>query len=69
MWFQQDDATARNARTSMEVVRRKFSGHVISHFGDIPWPPPFQDLSTFDFFVLEYLMAEFTQTNYAQFKH
>ena len=39
MWFQQDRATAHTARTSMTVVRQMFPQHVVSRFGDVPWPP------------------------------
>ena len=43
MWFQQDGVTAHTARASMTVVRQMFPQHVVSRFGDVPWPPP--DLS------------------------
>ena len=39
MWFQQDGATAHTARASMTAVRAAFPNHVISRFGDLPWPP------------------------------
>ena len=38
MWFQQDGATAHTANESMTIVRKMFSGHLISRFGDMPWP-------------------------------
>ena len=39
MWFQQDWATAHTAIASMTAVRAAFPNHVISRFGDLPWPP------------------------------
>jgi len=33
-------------------VRNMFPGHLISRFGDMPWPPRSPDLSTCDFFPL-----------------
>jgi len=36
----------------MTIVRNVFPGHLISRFGDVPWPPRSPDLSTFDFFFL-----------------
>ena len=45
MWFQQDGATAHTAKASMTVVRQMFQQHVVSRFGDAPWPPRSPDLS------------------------
>jgi len=36
----------------MTIVRNTFPGHLISHFGDVPWPPRSPDLSKGDFFFL-----------------
>lgn len=58
VWFQQDGATAHTARASMEVVHRIFPGHVISRFGDVPWPPRSPDLSAADYFLWGYLKAK-----------
>ena len=55
MWFQQDGATAHTANESMTIVRNMFSGHLISRFGDVPWPPRSPDLSTCVFFSLGYM--------------
>jgi hypothetical protein len=52
VYFQQDGATPHTAHGSMDVVRRMFPGRVISRFGDIPWPPISQDLSTCNFFFV-----------------
>jgi len=50
VWFQQDGATSHTARASMEVLRQKFPGRLISRFGDVPWPPRSPNLSLCDFF-------------------
>ena len=39
MWFQQDGATVHTSRPSMAFVRQMFPQHVVSRFGDVPWPP------------------------------
>src|SRR5215469_12220597 len=58
MWFQQDGATAHTARASMTVVRQMFPQHVVSRFGDAPWPPRSPDLSACDFFLWGYLKSK-----------
>ncbi|KDR07961.1 hypothetical protein L798_01616 [Zootermopsis nevadensis] len=58
MWFQQDNSTAHTARASMQVVGGMFPQHVISRFGDIPWPPRSPDLSVFDYFLWGYLKSK-----------
>ena len=52
--FQQDGATAHNARNSMAVVREIF-GTVTSRFGDIAWPARSPDLTVPDFFLWGFL--------------
>jgi SpoVK/Ycf46/Vps4 family AAA+-type ATPase len=34
-----------------------FAGHLISHFGDMPWPPHSPNLSTCDFYLWGYLKS------------
>jgi len=58
MWFQQDWATTHTARASMTVVRQMFPQHVVSRFGDVPWPPRSPDLSARDFFPWGYLKSK-----------
>ena len=58
MWFLQDGATAHTARASMTVVRQMFPQHVVSRFGDVPWPPRSPDLSACDFFLWGYLKSK-----------
>ena len=55
MWFQQDGATAHTAVISIAALRRLFPQRVISHFGDVPWPPRSPDLTAPDFFLWGYL--------------
>jgi len=55
VWFQQYGATAHTASESVTIVRNMFSGHLISRFRDMPWPPRSPDLSTCDFFLWGYL--------------
>ena len=45
VWFQQDGATADTARAAVAVVRAMFPDHLISRFGDVPWPPRSPDRS------------------------
>jgi len=39
----------------MTIVSNMFPGHLISCFGDVPWPPHSPNLSTCDFFLWGYL--------------
>lgn len=50
MWFQQDSVTTRMAKTSIEVIRKMFSGYVISRFSRVSWFARSFDLSACDFF-------------------
>ena len=50
MWFQQDGATPDTARESMQLLRERFNGRIISRFGDINWPSRSPDLTSPDFF-------------------
>jgi len=61
VWFQQDGATSHTARASMEVLRQKFPGRLISRFGDVPWPPRSPDLSLCDFFLWGHLKSKVYQ--------
>jgi len=51
MWFQQDGATCHTACKTMELLREKFPGRVISRNGDQNWPLRSCDLSPCDFFL------------------
>ena len=50
-------ATPHTAQASMALVRRLFPGHVISRFGDLPWPPRSPDQSICDYFLWGYLKS------------
>jgi hypothetical protein len=43
---------------SIAVLRRLFPQRVISHFGDVPWPPRLPDLTAPDFFLSGYLKSK-----------
>jgi len=44
IWFQQDGATLHFANDTINLLREKFSGRVISRNGDVNWPPRSCDL-------------------------
>jgi len=58
LWFQQDGATAHTAVISIAALRHLFPQWVISHFGDVPWPPRLPDLTAPDFFLWGYLKSK-----------
>lgn len=39
LWFQQDGATCHTAGETIQLLRGKFPGRIISRNGDINWPP------------------------------
>ena len=51
VWFQQDGAAAHTARESMQLLRKRFNGRIISRFSDINWPSRSPDLTSPDFFL------------------
>lgn len=63
VYLQQDGATAHTARISMAVVRETF-GHVISRFGQTPWPARSPDLTVPDFFLWGYLKQQVFRHRY-----
>jgi hypothetical protein len=56
--FQQDGATACTTVISMASLWFLFPQRVISHFGDVPWPPRSPDLTAPDFFIWGYLKSK-----------
>jgi len=48
----------RQGLPSMTVVRQMFPQHVVSRFGDVPWPPRSPDLSACDLFLWGYLKSK-----------
>jgi hypothetical protein len=57
LWFQQDGATTHMARASM-TVRQMFPHHVVSRFGNVPWPPRSPNLSASNFILWGYLKSK-----------
>jgi len=60
--FQQDGATAHTAVISIAALCRLFLQWLISHFGDVPWPPRSPDLTAPDFFLWGYLKSKLHST-------
>lgn len=58
MLFQQDDASWHTQSKTIDILREKFSGRVISRNGDINFPPRSCDLSPVDYFLWGYLKDE-----------
>jgi hypothetical protein len=54
-WFQQDGATPHTAKQTLEWLKQRFHGKIISLKTDKPWPPHSPDLSPPDFFLWGYL--------------
>lgn len=57
LWFQQDGATCHTAGETIQLLRGKFPGRIISRNGDINWPPRSCDLTPADFFLWGYLKS------------
>ena len=55
VYFQHDGATPHTAHAPINVQRNMFPGHLISRFGDVPWPPRSPDLLSCDFFLWGHL--------------
>ena len=55
VWWQQDGATPHTSNQSMNYLRGKFPGKLISKRGDFPWPPRSPDLTILDFFFWGYI--------------
>jgi hypothetical protein len=55
--FQQDGATPHMTVINMAVLRHLFPQQVLSHFGDVPWPPCLLDVTAPDFFLWGYLKS------------
>ena len=59
LWFQQ---AAHTARISLSELQTLFPGHLISRFGDVPWPARSPDLTAPDFFLWGYLKSQVFKT-------
>lgn len=58
MWFQQDGATCHTADATMNILRERFEGMVISRRGDVNWPPRSCDLTPLDYFLWGFLKSQ-----------
>ena len=61
VFFLQDGATSHTARQSMDVLRERFPGRLISLRGDVPWPARSPDIAPCDFFLWGYLKSNVFQ--------
>lgn len=57
MWFQQDGATCHTACQTIDLLREKFDGRVISRNGYVNWPPRSCDITPLDFFLWGYVKS------------
>ena len=55
IYFQQDDATCHTSGETIDLLRQKFPGGVISRNGDYNWPPRSCNLTPLDFFLCGYV--------------
>ena len=51
VYFPQDGATCHKSGETINFLRKKFLGRVISRNGDYNWPPRSCDLTPIDFFL------------------
>ena len=58
MWFQQDGTTCNTADTTMDILHKLFQGMVMSHRGDMNWPPRLCDLTPLDIFLWDFLKLQ-----------
>jgi hypothetical protein len=63
MWFQQDGAPCHTAAETINLLRAKFPGRVISRNGDIRWPARSCDLTPLDFFLWGFLKSKVYSTH------
>ncbi|GFT09374.1 uncharacterized protein TNCV_5062401 [Trichonephila clavipes] len=57
LWFQQDGATCRTARATIDLLKDTFGDRLISRFGPVNWPPRSCDLTQLDYFLWGYLKS------------
>lgn len=58
MFFQQDGASWHTKPATIDILREKFAGRVISRNGDVNFPPRSCDLTPVDYFLWGYLKDE-----------
>ncbi|GFU77581.1 DUF4817 domain-containing protein [Trichonephila clavipes] len=57
LWFQQDGATCRTARATIDLLKDTLGDRLISRFGPVNWPPRSCDLTPLDYFLWGYVMS------------
>ncbi|GFV72191.1 uncharacterized protein TNCV_3278461 [Trichonephila clavipes] len=57
LWFQQDGATFRTARATIDLLKDTFGDRLISRFGPVIWPPRSCDLTPLDYFLWGYVKS------------
>ncbi|GFY07270.1 uncharacterized protein TNCV_5084571 [Trichonephila clavipes] len=57
LWFQQDGATCRTARATIDLLKDTFGDRLISRFGPVNWPPRSCDLTPLDYFLWGYVKS------------
>ena len=55
VYFQQNGATCHSSGETVDLLRKKFPGRVISRNGDYNWPPRSCDSTSLDFFLWSYV--------------
>ena len=62
LWFQQDGTMVHTEVISFAALCRLFLQRVISHFGNVSWPPRSLDITAPDFFLWGYLKSKVYST-------
>ncbi|GFT39011.1 putative transposase [Trichonephila clavipes] len=57
LWFQQDGATCRTARATIDLLKDTFRDRLISRFGPVNQPPRSYDLTPLDYFLWGYVKS------------
>ncbi|GFW36357.1 uncharacterized protein TNCV_3712771 [Trichonephila clavipes] len=57
LWFQEDGATCRTARATIDLLKDTFGDRLISRFGPLNWPPRSCDLTPLDYFLWGYVKS------------
>ena len=57
LWFQQDGATCHTLRNTVNLLKEKFEGFIISQNGDINYTPRSPDLTSLDYSLWSYVKS------------
>lgn len=58
IWFQQNGATCHTSNDTINILKERFEGMVISRRGDVNWPQRSCDLTPLNFFLWGYLKSQ-----------